>query len=100
MGATPWQTFARVTLPLSAVGLRTSFFLVFVPSFGEFVVPTLLSGGKQLYVGSLISHYFLSARNFNLGSAFTCVSGLILVIAAGLIYLLFKRIFGITRKVG
>jgi spermidine/putrescine transport system permease protein len=99
LGATSWQTFMRVTLPLSATGLRTGFFLVFVPSFGEFVVPTLMGGGKQLYVGSLISHYFLAARDFNLGSAFTCLSGCVLIIAGVLFYLLFKYLFSMSRRV-
>lgn len=97
LGATPWQTFLRVTLPLSARGIRTGFFLVFVPSFGEFVIPTLLGGAKQMYVGSLISHYYLTIRNFNLGSAFTCVSGLILIAMSLVVYYVFKRLDGVTR---
>ena len=44
LGATQWQTFKNVTIPLSMPGIQTGFFLVFVPSFGEFVVPTLLGG--------------------------------------------------------
>ena len=63
LGASTKQTFMRVILPLSASGIKTGFFLVFVPAFGEFVIPAILGGGKQLYVGSLISHYFL-ARMF------------------------------------
>jgi spermidine/putrescine transport system permease protein len=98
LGAAPWQTFVRVTLPMSARGIRTGFFLVFVPSFGEFVIPTLLGGAKQMYVGSLISHYFLTVRNFNLGSAFTCLTGCILVLASMLVYLLFRQIFGVARN--
>ena len=58
-------------------GIKTGFFLVFVPSFGEFVVPTLLGGGKKLYVGSLITQYFLSARNPYLGAAFTVLSSIL-----------------------
>ena len=91
LGATPWQTFMQVTLPLSTLGIRTGFFLALVPSFGEFIIPTLLGGGKQLYVGSLISHYFLLARNFSLGSAFTCLSGLVLIMSSCVWYALFKR---------
>ncbi|HSW73857.1 MAG TPA: ABC transporter permease [Candidatus Limnocylindria bacterium] len=98
LGATPWQTFFRVTLPLSTPGIRTGFFLVFVPSFGEFVIPTLLGGSKQMYVGSLISHYYLTVRNFHLGSAFTCVSGVVLVVVSLLVYLIFKRLGGATRS--
>lgn len=91
LGASQWQTFKNVTIPLSMPGIQTGFFLVFVPSFGEFVVPTLLGGGKQLFVGSLITQYFLAARNVHLGSAFTIMSGLVLVMAVGIMYWYFNR---------
>ncbi len=94
LGATQWQTFIRVTVPLSMAGIRTGFFLVFVPSFGELVVPILLGGGKQLFVGPLIMQYFLSARNPALGAAFTCISSIILLAAVGLLYLFFKKCMG------
>ncbi len=84
LGANPFQTFARVTLPLSISGIKTGFFLVFVPAFGEFVIPALLGGGKRFYIGSLIEHFFLVARDIYSGAAFTVVVGLILV---GITYL-------------
>lgn len=96
LGARPWQTFLRITLPLSGPGLRTGFFLVFVPSFGEFVIPALMGGGKNMYVGTLISHYFLGARDPHLGAAFTCLTGIVLVGSAAIVYLFFKRLF-VTR---
>jgi spermidine/putrescine transport system permease protein len=78
LGATPWQTFLRITLPLSMSGVMTGFFLVFIPSFGELVVPSLAGGDKQMFVGSLISHYFLTAGDEHAGAAFTCLSALLL----------------------
>lgn len=92
LGANPWQTFVRVTFPLSLTGVRTGFFLVFVPSFGEFVIPSLLGGGKTMYVGTLVSYYFVESRDPYLGSAFTVVSALVLIGATLLITLLFKRL--------
>jgi len=96
LGANTWNTFINVTLPLAMPGIRTGFFLVFVPSFGEFVIPALLGGGKQLYVGSLISHYFLVAQDPYSGAAFTTLSGLILIVISCLIYFYFKKKSGIT----
>jgi len=78
LGATKWKTFKKITLPLSMAGIKTGLLLVFVPAFGEFVIPALVGGSKYMLVGSLISYYFLVARNTRLGSAFTVVSGLIL----------------------
>lgn len=93
LGASSWQTFYRVILPISSSGVITGFFLVFIASFGEFVVPSLLGGGKQMYVGTLISHYFLTARDYSGGSAFTTMSVCALIIAALFFYSLIKRVF-------
>lgn len=98
LGATQWQIFRKVTLPLSMPGIKTGFFLVFVPSFGEFVVPTLLGGGKQIFVGSLITQYFLGARNPYLGAAFTTISGICLIFSVLIIYSYFARQLSIFNK--
>ena len=82
LGATHWQTFRRITLPLSMSGIKTGVFLVFVPAFGEFVIPAIVGGAHHLFVGSLISHYFLVARDSQLGAAFTMVSGFVLLVCA------------------
>ena len=82
LGATHWQTFRRITIPLSVSGIKTGVFLVFVPAFGEFAIPAIIGGSKYMMVGSLVSHYFLVARDSQLGSAFTIASGLVLVVCA------------------
>lgn len=94
LGANNWQTFFNVTLPLSMSGIKTGFFLVFVPSFGEFVIPALMGGSKYMFVGSLISHYFTTAYNVSQGSAFTVLSGIVLLCCA----LLANHYF--TKKAG
>lgn len=102
LGATRWETFMRVTVPLSLPGIKTGFFLVFIPAFGEFVIPILLGGGKQLYVGSLITHYFLVSRSSGLGAAFTWLSSMILILSTVIMQSLFVRVImpRKTRKVG
>ncbi|HJM68643.1 MAG TPA: ABC transporter permease [Candidatus Babeliales bacterium] len=93
LGATPTQTFFRITFPLTLSGARIGVFLVFILSFGEFVIPTLMGGGKTLFVGTLISNYFLFDQNLALGSAFTCLSGVALGWALLAIFVLFKYVF-------
>jgi spermidine/putrescine transport system permease protein len=88
LGASYWQTFYNVVMPLTLPGIRTGAILVFVPAFGEFVIPGLLGGDKNMYVGSVITHYFLTVRNVSAGSAFTCLS----VLALFLVFLLFMTI--------
>jgi spermidine/putrescine transport system permease protein len=82
LGATHWQTFRRITVPLSMSGIKTGVFLVFVPAFGEFVIPSIIGGGQQLFVGSLVSHYLLVVRDTQLGAAFTIMSGGVLFVCA------------------
>lgn len=79
LGATPMQTFLRVTLPLSLPGIVTGWLLVFVPAFGEFAIPTLMGGSKFMVIGSLITYYFFVARNKALGAACTVAAGLVLL---------------------
>jgi spermidine/putrescine transport system permease protein len=76
LGATHWQTFWRVTVPLSFSGIRTGALLVFVMSFGEYAIPILMGGSKTFYVGGLITEYFLIARNMPKGAAFMVLSTL------------------------
>lgn len=90
LGATPLQTFFRVTLPLSMSGITTGFFLVFVPAFGEFVIPGLMGGNKFMYVGSLITYYYLNVRDASIGSACMVISLLVLAGASACMYRFFS----------
>lgn len=92
LGASRSQTFMRVTFPLTLGGAQVGFFLVFVMSFGEYVIPTLMAGGKHLFVGTLISNYFVVGRQLQLGAAFTLVSAVLLVMALGICTVAFMAI--------
>lgn len=98
LGATSWQTFKRVTFPLSLSGVKTGMLLVLIPTFGEFVIPSLFGGSKQMLVGSLISYYFFVAQNNMLGAAFTCISSMILLIVIATIHGLGRM--AVTRDEG
>ncbi len=92
LGASKLQTFVRLIIPLSLSGMSTGFFLVFIPVFGELVIPALLGGNKQMYVGTLISYYFLTTRNLVLGCAFTVASSITVLVVAFVIYHWLKKI--------
>jgi len=79
LGASSLQTWLRITLPLSLSGLKSGFFLVFVPSFGEFAIPGLIGGDKYVFVGTVISQFILSNGSMNLGAAFTLISSIALI---------------------
>jgi iron(III) transport system permease protein len=48
LNASRWQTFTRVTLPLAAPGLLSSWLLVFTNSLADFANPLLLSGSFRV----------------------------------------------------
>lgn len=79
LGATDWQTLLKITIPLSIDGIRTGIILVFVPSFGEFVIPALIGGSKSFSVGSLISFYYIEMYNKPLGATFTVIASAVLI---------------------
>lgn len=91
LGASPWRRFVEVTFPLTSSGITTGFLLVLVPAFGEFVIPSLMGGSKHIFVGTLISHYFLVVRDNELGAACTVVSGILLIGVALLVHMFVRK---------
>lgn len=79
LGATRWQTFLRVTFPLSLPGVIAGSILVFIPSAGEFVIPDLLGGSRTVMTGNLIQQQFLQARDWAFGSALSVLLGVLLL---------------------
>ncbi|MXU64416.1 ABC transporter permease [Oceanomicrobium pacificus] len=69
LGSTPWRTFLQVTLPLSIPGVATGCMLVFILLMGEFLIPSILGGGKVFFVGNALVDLFLQSRNWAYGSA-------------------------------
>ena len=85
LGASRWDTFWRVTFPLSMPGVIAGSILVFIPSAGEFVIPQLLGGSRTVMTGSLIQSQFGSARDWAFGSALSVMLA-VLLLAAILFY--------------
>ena len=81
LGASRWETFWRVTFPLSTPGVIAGSILVFIPSAGEFVIPQLLGGSRTVMTGSLIQNQFGSARDWAFGSALSVMLAALLLAA-------------------
>ena len=92
LGANFRKTFWHIILPLSMPGVRAGFFLVYVVSFGEYVIPSLLGGMKLFFVGTLISEYFFIGKDWHLGAAFICLSCGMLFLSAIFYNWLFQKI--------
>ncbi len=79
LGADKFQTFLKVTLPLSVPGIISGITLVFLPAVSSFVIPKLLGGGDYVLIGNLIEIYFLNAGDWNFGSAISLIMALIII---------------------
>lgn len=92
LGASWTQTFFKIMLPLTLPAVRAGFFLVFIPAFGEFIIPELMGGDKRYFVGNVISQYILGDETEGLGAAFMVMSSTALILAVLGIYFLFKQV--------
>ena len=54
LGATPWQSLWRVTIPISKPGILAGSVLVFIPCLGAYLTPDLMGGGKSIMIGNVV----------------------------------------------
>lgn len=95
LGANPFRTFLRVTLPLSMPGVVAGTILVFIPVMGTFIVSDILGGRQVILVGNLIQRQFLDARDPTFGSA----ASLILMIMTLIVTYFYTRKFGFGEEI-
>jgi len=80
LGATSFQSFWRITFPISLPGVGAGALLCFIPIVGEFVIPDLLGGSRTLMIGKTIWTEFFSNRDWPSASAAAIVLLLTLVV--------------------
>ena len=54
LGASRWQAFLRIVLPMSRPGLATGTLFVFVVMMGEFAIPRFIGGGKFAMLANVL----------------------------------------------
>jgi putrescine transport system permease protein len=80
LGCSRLQAFWLVTIPLSRAGIIAGCFLVFIPTLGEFVIPSLLGGSDTLMIGKVLWEEFFSNRDWPVASAVAVVLLLLLIV--------------------
>ncbi|KPA20314.1 Putrescine transport system permease protein PotH [Shimia sp. SK013] len=80
LGCSRLSAFWLITAPLSKQGVIAGSFLVFIPTIGEFVIPSLLGGSKTLMIGKVLWDEFFSNRDWPVASAVAVILLLILII--------------------
>lgn len=83
--ATRLQVLRRIIIPLVKPGLIAGSILVFIPSLGAYVTPSVLGGGKNMMLGNLIGLQFGQGRDWPLGAALS-ITLMVIVMAALLLY--------------
>ncbi len=103
LGAGRLVTFWRVTLPLTMPGVVTGCLLVFIPLTGEYLIPAILGGSKNLFMGNLIGEQFQgqgASSDWPFGAALS-VSIVVLLLAIVYVYLMvFRRVQSIPGREG
>jgi len=85
LGANSRLTFLKVTLPLSLPGVVSGITMVFMPSVTTFFIPRVLGGGNTEMFGDLIERTFLSADNWNVGSALSLIMMVLILMSLTLL---------------
>lgn len=80
LGCTRLQAFWLVTWPLSRPGIIAGCFLVFIPTIGEFVIPSLLGGSRTIMIGKVLWEEFFNNRDWPVAAAVAVILLLILLI--------------------
>jgi putrescine transport system permease protein len=80
LGATPWQAFWRITVPLSKSGIIAGSMLVFIPCVGEFVIPELLGGPQTLMIGRVLWDEFFSNNDWPMAASVAVVMVLLIIV--------------------
>jgi len=73
LGAPPSRSFWAITFPLSLPGVLAAFFMVFIPTVGEYVTPLLIGGSQGSMYGNIIQDFFTKAANWPRGAALSMV---------------------------
>ena len=93
LGASEFQSFREVTLPLSLPGLAAGGLLCFVLSAGTYITPLVLGGPRDAMFANLVFEAIITQLNWPLGSALSIV----LLVVLGGIVAVYNRLAGLGQ---
>jgi spermidine/putrescine transport system permease protein len=93
LGASRFQTFWRVTLPLSLPGIMVGAFLTIVLALGDYITPQILGGYRELLLPQAIMLQIQRHADFPMASAMS----LVLMVVISIIFLVFSKWLKIDR---
>jgi len=93
LGASRWEAFLRVTLPLSLPGLAAGGLLCFVLGAGTYITPLVLGGPRDAMFANLVFEAIITQLNWPMGSALS----LLLLFVLGLLVAVYNRFLGMSQ---
>ena len=96
LGASRWQAFRMVFLPLTTPGLIGAGMLVFILSLGFYITPALLGGGKVLMIAEYVAVQINDTLRWGLG---TMLAATLMISVLGTLWVL-SRVIDVKRLFG
>ncbi|WP_340149071.1 ABC transporter permease [uncultured Sneathiella sp.] len=93
LGATGWQSFLEVTLPLSIAGLAAGGLLCFVLAAGTYITPIILGGPSDAMFANLVFEAIITQLDWPLGSALS----LMLLVVLGALVIVYNHFLGMGQ---
>ncbi|MGF1512547.1 MAG: carbohydrate ABC transporter permease [Elainellaceae cyanobacterium] len=95
-GASPWQSFRRITLPLLLPQILIAMLFRFAQSFGIFDLVQVMTGGGPAGATEMVSLYIYATvmryLDFGYGAALVTITFLILILAVAIAALIINRL--------
>lgn len=85
LGSSKLESFLRVTLPLTIPGIIAACLIIFIPTVGDYVTPSLVGGSDGKMIANLIQVQFGAANNWPLGATLS----LLAMMSVGFVAILF-----------
>jgi putative spermidine/putrescine transport system permease protein len=93
MGATPFQIFREIIVPMSLPGVAIGMIFIFVVLMGEFATAVVVYGGKTSTAGTVILSYYGTANY-----PFAAVNALMLMVAMVVGIIVILRLVDIRKE--
>jgi|TARA_B110001454_G_scaffold39883_1_gene39214 spermidine/putrescine transport system permease protein len=90
LGDGPVKRFLGITLPLSMPGVIAASLMIFIPTVGDYVTPTLVGGPDGLMIANLIQAQFGLVNNWPMGAALA-LDMMLVVAVVSLLYIWLTR---------
>jgi len=74
LGSGKLERFLRVTLPLTVPGIIAACLIIFIPTVGDYVTPSLVGGSDGKMIANLIQVQFGAANNWPLGATLSLIA--------------------------